>query len=138
MQMQAKGIPQLQNIVTRFPKLRVILDHLARPVQEDGPPYKAADSLWSLAANPNVFLKVTERNFLGARSGRATPETFFGKLVAEFGAHRIAWGSNYPASEKPLPELVKLAQESLAFLQASDRELIFSGTALTLYPALKK
>jgi predicted TIM-barrel fold metal-dependent hydrolase len=138
MQMQAKGIPQLQNILTRFPKLRVILDHLARPVQEDGPPYKAADSLWSLAANPNVFLKVTERNFLGARSGRATPQTFFGKLVAEFGAHRIAWGSNYPASEKPLPELVKLAQESLAFLQASDRELIFSGTALTLYPALKK
>lgn len=138
MQMQAKGIPQLQNILTRFPKLRVILDHLARPVQDDGPPYKAADSLWSLASNPNVFLKVTERNFTGARSGRATPETFFGKLVAEFGAHRIAWGSNFPASEKPLPELVQLAQDTLAFLHASEREWIFSGTALTLYPALKK
>jgi L-fuconolactonase len=138
MQMQAKGIPQLQNILTRFPKLRVILDHLARPVQEDGPPYEAADSLWSLAANPNVFLKVTERNLLGARSGRATPETFFGKLVSQFGAHRIAWGSNYPASEKPLPELVKLAQDTLAFLHPTEREWIFSGTALTLYPALKK
>jgi predicted TIM-barrel fold metal-dependent hydrolase len=138
MQMQAKGISQLQNILTRFPKLRVILDHLARPVQEDGPPYKAADSLWSLAGNPNVFLKVTERNLIGARSGRATPETFFGKLVAEFGAHRIAWGSNYPASEKPLPELVQLAQDTLAFLPAGEREWIFSGTALALYPALKK
>ena len=138
MQMQPEGIPQLQNILSRFPKVRVVLDHLARPVQQDGPPYKGADSLWSLASNPNVFLKVTERNFLGARSGRATPETFFGKLVAEFGTHRIAWGSNYPASEKPLPELLNLAQESLAFLHASEREWIFSGTALTLYPALKK
>ena len=138
MQMQPEGIPQLQNILARFPKLRVILDHLARPVQSDGPPYEAAAPLWSLASNPNVFLKVTERNFIGARSGRATPETFFGKLVAQFGAHRIAWGSNYPASERSLPELVRLAQESLAFLHLSEREWIFSGTALTLYPALRK
>ena len=32
-----------------FRGLRVVLDHLARPVQDDGPPYKAADSLWELA-----------------------------------------------------------------------------------------
>jgi hypothetical protein len=35
-----------------------------------------------------------------------------------------------------LPELVKLAQEMLAFLPAGDREWIFSGTAKLLYPAL--
>ncbi len=136
LQMTAKGIPQLVNVLTRFPRLRVILDHLARPVQEDGPPYKGADSLWSLAKYPGVFLKVTERNFTGAKVGKATPETFFAKCVAEFGSGRMAWGSNYPASEQPLSELVKLAQEGLAFLPLKDREAIFSGTAKTLYPAL--
>jgi predicted TIM-barrel fold metal-dependent hydrolase len=134
--MTAQGIPQLMGILDRFPKLRVILDHLARPVQEDGPPYAGASSLWGLARYPGVFLKVTERNFVGASSGKATPETFFGRLVSEFGAARIAWGSNYPASERPLSELVKLAQETLAFLTATDREWIFAGTAQTLYPAL--
>lgn len=137
LQMTAKGIPQLETVLKRFPKLRVILDHLARPVQEDGPPYKGADSLWGLAKYPNVYLKVTERNLVGARAGKATPESFFGRLVTDFGANRIAWGSNYPASEKPLPELVELAKDTLGFLPLRDREWIFSGTAQTLYPSLK-
>jgi predicted TIM-barrel fold metal-dependent hydrolase len=136
LQMTAQGIPAVINVLKRFPTLRVILDHLGRPAQEDGPPYAGADSLWGLAAYPNVFVKVTERNLEGARKGKATPETFFGKLVSEFGADRIAWGSNYPASEKPLPELVKLAQDTLAFLPERDREWIFAGTAERLYPAL--
>jgi len=81
-------------------------------------------------------LKVTERNFVGARTGKATPETFFGRLVADFGASRIAWGSNYPAAERSLPDLLSLAQDTLAFLPDRDREWIFSLTAQTLYPSL--
>jgi L-fuconolactonase len=137
LQMTAEGIPQVENVLRRFPQLRVVLDHLARPVQEDGPPYAAADSLWGLATFPGVFLKVTERNFLGAKKGKATPETFFGRLVSEFGASRIAWGSNFPASERSLPELLALAQDTLGFLPEADREWIFSRTAQQLYPALK-
>ncbi len=136
LQMTADGIPQIENMLRRFPGLRVVLDHLARPVQEDGPPYKAADSLWRLATFPGVYLKVTERNFLGAKKGNATPETFFGRLVSDFGASRIAWGSNFPASERSLPELLTLAQDALGFLPDTDREWIFSRTAQTLYPAL--
>jgi L-fuconolactonase len=136
LQMTAQGIPAIRNILDRFPRLRVILDHLARPQQDDGPPYAGADSLWGLAQYPHVYLKVTERNLEGARKGKATPESFFGKVVAEFGAHRIAWGSNYPASEKSLGDLVKLAEATLGFLPESDREWIFFRTAQTLYPAL--
>ena len=136
LQMTAAGIPQLKEVLQRFPGVRVILDHLARPVQEDGPPYEGANSLWELARFPGVYVKVTERNFVGARSGKATPETFFARLVSAYGASRIAWGSNFPASERSLPELVTLAEETLAFLPESDREWIFSRTAQTLYPAL--
>jgi predicted TIM-barrel fold metal-dependent hydrolase len=136
LQMTGDGISQLVNVLERFPRLRVILDHLARPVQDDGPPYSAAGSLWDLARYPNVHLKVTERNFLGARTGKATPATFFGRLVSEFGAPRISWGSNYPATERRLSDLVQLAQDTLAFLPDRDREWIFSLTAQTLYPSL--
>jgi len=136
LQMTAEGIPQIENVLRRFPRVRVVLDHLARPVQDDGPPYKAADSLWGLARFPGVYLKVTERNFVGATKGKATPETFFGRLVSCFGASRTAWGSNFPASERSLSELLALAQDSLRFLPESDREWIFSRTAQALYPAL--
>ena len=136
LQMTAAGIPQLENVLVRFPGLRVILDHLARPIQDDGPPYTGADSLWRLAEFPGVYVKVTERNLVGAAVGKATPETFFGRLVAEFGASRIAWGSNFPASERSLPDLVALARDTLRFLPEADREWIFGRTAKTLYPAL--
>jgi predicted TIM-barrel fold metal-dependent hydrolase len=136
LQMTAAGIPQLQNVLRRFPSIRVVLDHLARPVQDDGPPYAAAESLWRLAHYPGVYVKVTERNFVSARAGKASPETFFGRLVSEFGSSRVTWGSNFPASERSLPELVSLAQDSLGFLREHDREWIFFRTAQTLYPAL--
>ena len=136
LQMTADGIPQLEHVLNRFPELQVILDHLARPVQDDGPPYKAADSLWGLARFPGVYVKATERNFVGAAAGKATLESFFGRLVSEFGASRIAWGSNFPASERSLSDLLALAQDALSFLPETDREWIFSRTAQRLYPAL--
>jgi L-fuconolactonase len=136
LQMTAAGLPQVERVLERFAEVRVILDHLARPVQEDGPPYAGAEPLWRLARFPGVYLKVTERNIVGASRGNATPESFFGRLVAEFGASRVTWGSNFPASERSLPELVALAQDALHFLPEADREWIFSRTAQTLYPAL--
>ena len=42
MQMSQAGLPQLVSMVKRFPAVKVILDHLARPVLADGPPYAAA------------------------------------------------------------------------------------------------
>jgi predicted TIM-barrel fold metal-dependent hydrolase len=56
--------------------------------------------------------------------------------VGAFGASRVAWGSNFPASERSLPELVTLAQDTLRFLPETAREWIFSRTAQALYPAL--
>jgi L-fuconolactonase len=116
--------------------VRIILDHMGRPALEDGPPYAAAESLFALAKYPTVYLKVTERNFTGARKGKATPETFFPKVISAFGASRLAWGSNYPSSEGSLPELLTLARSSLKCLSQSDQDWIFARTAQTLYPAL--
>jgi L-fuconolactonase len=136
LQMSAKAFPQMIRMIERFPKVRVILDHMGRPMLEDGPPYAAADSLFALAKYTNVFLKLTERNVTGSRKGKASPETFFPKLVSAFGASRIAWGSNYPSSEGSLSELLGLATSALKGLPVSDQEWIFAKTAQTLYPAL--
>lgn len=136
MQMTAKAIPRLIHMIERFPETRIVLDHLARPSLEDGPPYAAAAGLFALATYPSLHLKLTPRTFVEARKGRATPKSFFPLLVSRFGAHRIAWGSNFPASQGTLPEILQLSRESLSMLGAADREWIFSKTALTLYPAL--
>jgi predicted TIM-barrel fold metal-dependent hydrolase len=108
---------------------------MARPETEDGPPYAQAQSLFALARHPNLFLKLTTHNVREARKGKATPESFFARVVAEFGAPRIAWGSNFPASEGTLSALLAEARSALASLAEPDRGWIFSGTARSLYPA---
>ncbi len=136
LQMSAKAIPQAISMAEQFPAVNIILDHCARPVLDDGPPYKAAVSLFGLALYPNIFLKLTPRILGEARRGKATPETFFPQLVDSFGAQRLAWGSNYPSSEGALPTLLNTARTSLACLPKADQEWIFSKTAQALYPAL--
>jgi predicted TIM-barrel fold metal-dependent hydrolase len=136
MQMSAEGIAQLTRMIERFPTVKVILDHAARPVFADGPPYAAAASLFGLARYANVHLKLTARNFVEARRGKALPETLLPRLVAEFGAARLAWGSNYPSSDGTLPQLLALARATLSGLPQSDRDWIFAKTAQVLYPAL--
>ena len=136
LQMSSKAFPQMIRMIERFPKVRVILDHMGRPSMEDGPPYAGAQSLFDLAKYPNVYLKVTERNFTGARKGKASPETFFLKAVETFGASRLAWGSNYPSSEGSLSELLELATSSLKSLPRADQDWIFGKTAQSLYPAI--
>jgi len=135
-QLRAAGIPQLEAVIERFPRVRILLDHMARPAVEDGPPYAQARSLFALARHPNLFLKLTTHNLRESRKGKATPESFFPRVVAEFGAPRIAWGSNYPASEGTLAGLLADARAALAVLSEPDREWIFSRTAQSLYPAL--
>lgn len=136
MQMTQSGIVDLKRILDRFPGVRIIVDHLAKPKLEDGPPYPGAAALFSLAEHPNVFLKLTIRTFDEMRNGKASAETFFPMLIEKFGASRIAWGSNYPAVAGPLKALVDLAETSLSCLSAEDRDWIFARTAERLYPAL--
>lgn len=135
-QMTPAAMPQLEKLLQRYPDIPVVIDHLMKPPIEDGPPYAGANFLFALARYGNVYLKLTTRNVVDARKGKATPETFFPRLVKEFGASRIAWGSNYPASEGTLSAFVKQAKEALASLTAEDQEWIFHRTAEKLYPAL--
>jgi L-fuconolactonase len=136
MQMTVKALPQLIRMLERFPKVRVILDHLAKPTLSDGPPYTSASDVFRLADYKNMYLKLTPRTVAEAQTGKATHATFFPLLISKFGASRIAWGSNYPASEGTLPELLKVSQTALSVLPTEDRDWIFARTALTLYPVL--
>jgi predicted TIM-barrel fold metal-dependent hydrolase len=137
MQMTPQGFPQLRGLIERFPKVKIILDHLARPQLTDGPPFTADQEFFALSRYPNVFLKLTPLNVSPANWGKGTPETFFGALIKAYGAHRIAWGSNFPATEGTLQEILGKAQQAMSFASASDREWIFGKTALELYPSLK-
>lgn len=136
-QMTAEGIPLLLKIVKAFPQTAFALDHLARPVIKDGPPYAQAQSLWDLAPYQNVYLKLTSRTVEHMQQGAATPQTFMPKLMETFGAQRVLWGSNFPAHDDTLANIVRETLHVLKPVSETDRAQILSGTAERLYPGLR-
>lgn len=136
LQMTMAGMPALRGMLTRFPEARVLLDHLARPDLSDGAPYAAAEPLFSMASFPGVYLKLTNRTLAEAKRGQSTPAAFLEKVLAVFGANRVAWGSNFPAAEGTLAALRAEAEADTIALSADVRDTLFGGTAQQLYPAL--
>jgi L-fuconolactonase len=132
----AIGLPQITALAKRFPKVPIILDHLARPDVTDGPPYHAASSLFELAPLETIYLKLTPRIFGDVKKGSASAETFFPKLLEAFGSKRLAWGSNYPTSEGTLTANLDKAKAALKTLSEEDQAWIFGKTAQVLYPRL--
>lgn len=137
-QLRAPGLPQLVALLERFPTARVILDHFARPALDDGAPYAQAASLFELARFPNLLFKYTTHNVRESAAGASTPQAFARRAVDVFGAGRIAWGSNFPASAGSLASLLGEARAATAELTPAEQAAIFSGTARALYPALAR
>ena len=136
LQMTMEGLPALRSLLGRFPKVRVLLDHCARPDLADGPPYAAAGALFDMAAYSGVYLKITNRTLAASAKGSSNPAAFLKKIVDVFGAGRTSWGSNFPAAEGALPALFAQARAALSVLPEPEQALIFGGTAKIIYPAL--
>jgi predicted TIM-barrel fold metal-dependent hydrolase len=136
LQMTMDGIPMLRGLLERFPKVRVLLDHLARPDLSDGPPYAKAKALFDLVNFPGVYLKLTNRTLAASEEGASTATAFIPHLIARFGAERVLWGSNFPAAEGALSDLLGQAKAGLAGASAADQATIFAGAARQLYPQL--
>ncbi|WP_439947306.1 amidohydrolase family protein [Streptomyces sp. BBFR109] len=127
---------QLTELLERYPGVRVLLDHIGYP-DIAASPARAGKEVAQLAAHPNLYLKLTHRNLEPLRAVGEEAIEFLTPVVDAFGAgRRIAWGSNLPAAEQSLTELVGLARTVLAPLPGTARREIFAGTARRLYPAL--
>lgn len=122
----------------RFPRLRMVIDHLAKP------PIGLVDRepWWSLiadaAANPLVTAKVSGLYSATADIGEwstASVRPFFERAVEVFGAQRLMYGGDWPISilaggySRVWAGLTPLFNE----LSAGDREQVLGRTAAEFY-----
>ena len=135
-QMRPQGIALLTEVLTKFPKLRIIVDHFARCRFSDGPPYPEADALWALSKFSGVHLKLTHRALEAAAEGKSNYGAFFDHVLTFYPANRIAWGSNYPAVGRSIDDVLSEARDALSQLPDKDQRLILAETAKSLFPTL--
>lgn len=126
-------LPRLGRMLGRFPDAAVALDHCG--FVDFGVP-GGADDLFRLAGHANLTCKVTS-HLLEAAVARGDAPGVVDRLAAEFGADRLAWGSDFPQThDRSYRELVTLAQQACANLSEQARSMVLAGTALRLWPAL--
>ena len=131
-------LPQLRNVLQRFPEIPVALDHFAFPNLEGGPPYVNAPEHFALVDFPNLNLKVSS-NLLERAEEASGARQFMETLVERFGADRLMWGSDYSQThDRSYAELLALAEEATAGLSSADRAAYLGGTALRLWPELSQ
>ena len=86
----------------------------------------------------NLHLKVTS-HVLEAADGDGDACEIVDRLVGEFGAERLVWGSDYPQThDRSYPELVALARHACRNLSERDRGFVLGDTALRLWPELAR
>ncbi len=127
------ALPALERMCERFPETPVIVDHLCRigasnPIGEED-----VEALCALARYPQVMVKVSAFYALGEKRepyGDLAP--MIERVYRAFGAERLMWASDCPyqvQGEYTYDASVKLVEERLEFLSASDRAQILGGTA---------
>jgi L-fuconolactonase len=127
----AHQLPELRRVLERFPEIDVSLDHCAFP------DVKAPEPLFSLAALPNLHLKVSTHVLDAAAAAEGSASPFVRRLVDHYGAERIMWGSDFSQThDRSYPELVAFGRRAFAELGGDERDACLGGTALRLWPDL--
>ncbi len=137
--------PDFLHIVEALPQLKIVMEHLAG-IGTSFPTWKPEvhDQVLALARYPNLYVKVPG---LGEFCQRAMPvrEPFMfvepipallPRFYDAFGPSRLMWGSDYPpaAGREGYQNALRLIQDRFADRSAADREAIFGGTALSVFP----
>lgn len=119
-------LPLLGEIARKFPRIRLMVDHLAIGPFEMLP--EAAQhlaSLLELAAHPNIAVKAT--GIVGVAPDAYPFRSTHGILrrtFEAFGADRMFWGTDISRQVAPWADCVSLFAEELPWLQGEELELV--------------
>ena len=129
-------LPNVRRLLERYPDLRTVIDHGAKPDIAGGALEPWARELESLARGSTAFCKlsglVTEAGD-DASTARIAP--YAERLLAAFGPERLIWGSDWPVVTLACSyqDWCEMTERLLASLDPKERDAILGGTAERCY-----
>ncbi|MBX3054022.1 MAG: amidohydrolase family protein [Caldilineaceae bacterium] len=140
--LRAAQADQLAAIASRYPHLRLIVDHMGYP-EVTGDIFgsmAAFQPILDLAAHDNICFKLSD---VKGRSQQPFPFTdvhpFIRALLDAFGTERTIWGTGYPGHHRTrhnwlsLADELRLIQEGLPFLTPAQADRILGDNAAGLF-----
>jgi len=119
-------VKRLDAVAGRHPGLKLIVDHLALPIEEkDDAAFAALNEVLALARYPNVAVKPSA---LPCYTSETYPFRGLHRRIRRvydaFGPRRMLWGTDYSRLPCPYRQAVTLFTEELDFLSHEDKEWI--------------
>ncbi|WP_376985911.1 amidohydrolase family protein [Bosea sp. R86505] len=135
---RTEHIPAMLALLSREPRLTVVIDHAAKPDLIAGDLATWREGITALATHPGTFCKlsglVTEA---GPDWSLETLQPVVDHLLLTFGPDRLIFGSDWPVVtlRAPYERWFDAAQTLLDGCSAAQRTAIFGGTAQRVYLA---
>jgi predicted TIM-barrel fold metal-dependent hydrolase len=134
-------LPKLEDMIRRYPKVSVVIDHLARLALKGKDPMTEVKKLTALAAYPNVSVKVSELRAVSATGEYPYKDTYpwVKRVYDAFGPDRLLFGTGYPGAVRAAYDAPSLEQElalirsEIPFFTAEDREKILGRNAVRIW-----
>jgi len=123
----------LRRLALAFPTVPVLCHHLAGLSARQGPPSAAWRQVLASADVPSVLVKASGFHYSSARSWDAPWPDVTGVLEAllkAFGAHRLCWGSDFPASTRycTYRQSLEAVRSHCPFLAGPELAMVLGGT----------
>jgi L-fuconolactonase len=137
-----RHIPSLTIFATRFPELRIVIDHGAKPQINDGDDGDASWQSWAhgiaqLAALPQRLHCKLSGLATEAAPGwtAATLKSTVDHLLGQFGPERLMWGSDWPVLNLngDYGRWHDAARQLTSHLDAAAQQALFGETAREFY-----
>jgi len=136
--LRAAQADQIAALATRYPHLRLIIDHMGYPQITEDPAH--FDPIVALARFDNICFKLSD---VAGRSQEPFPyqdvHPFIARLFNAFGPARTIWGTGFPNHHREkhhwptLADELRLIREGLPFLTEKDQAAILGDTAAALW-----
>jgi L-fuconolactonase len=134
---RSRELPAALEVARRYPDLRFVIDHLAKPPIREGRIEPWAGLIRPFGELTNVWCKVsgmvTEADWASWRPTDLEP--YVGHVMDVFGAHRLIFGSDWPVCllAASYQQVIDSSRAALGSLTTVEMAAVFGGNAAKAY-----
>ena len=117
----------------RYPRVRIVLDHIGFPKPEGGPNFGLSPAHRALAGHRNVYYKYTTLLIEQLNAAKVSTGPFLQHMVKTYGADRMVWGTDVGNTPGTMRGFVDMALASAEGLSRKQQRALFYDTARRIF-----
>jgi predicted TIM-barrel fold metal-dependent hydrolase len=127
-QFSPEALTAILGVARKFPRVRIVIDHVGWSRIEGAPGYGIGDQPAGLVSQPNVHFKFTTGNLNILLEAKISASGFLRHAVDRLGAGRVLWGSDMGSSHGTYADMVSRAWAAAALLTPAEQRAVFRDT----------